>query len=685
MNAYRTCLRTAFLVSTLALGACGGEDEIDWSDGHGDGCEPGAVRACYSGPDGTLDVGICSAGEQTCEPSGEGWGPCSGEVLPELEDCGTAEDEDCDGQTPSCPGDEHVDLRADVDRDGTVDLTGDSDQEGEDGWDGERGAIFLPNIDDDGTDGVDPVCARSGSDEELAACHDATNDVVDGANDLLDLARILSVPWPEAPDEAVGTVLVSSPGSGFVRLFASDGSSLQPFDPASDRLSAAELRAGVELAIEAVDVVRDANIWDGFVDLSLRVDLGPDPGREPFGIDTVRLRAAPLLFRHHLHPIDRVYATVYDDYAPSEAFIADLEAAMGAAAVPQPLYGFDWNVVGSDKWTQDHFETAYLSMPSTGGQQQVIHVNLRSANYDGDLRYAGRLVYTALRGPDVAGLTQYDPDDPSHGSGRGTLNSCGNFETIPPYSHGGQSWPLGRVLRGGSPDSGIAPDQSLDRMVDAQGVQDIVRIDTWWLDVAHVDETLSFVKTSSPRGWAMLVADPALARSMLEEHCDVDDPGPDCSVVMFEDLWWWTSPAEISIYDVLTDTDLMNDNAWAAASIDDQLEVMTAETGITEPEMVPVPSLFEQVSMGLVAYVPGMVNGIYLADGHFGPPDPHGPEIGGEDIFKAKLEEALEPHGVSAQWIEDWTMYHLGMGEVHCGTNATRHIPAGDGWWESGL
>jgi hypothetical protein len=61
-------------------------------------CKPGTSQACYDGPAGTLGVGICTAGTQTCKQDGTGFGPCQGEVLPQAEDCNTPADENCDGQ-----------------------------------------------------------------------------------------------------------------------------------------------------------------------------------------------------------------------------------------------------------------------------------------------------------------------------------------------------------------------------------------------------------------------------------------------------------------------------------------------------------------------------------------------------------------------------------------------------------
>jgi hypothetical protein len=68
-------------------------------------CDPGARRACYTGPTGTSGIGICVAGTQVCNEGGTAFGECLGVVLPRVEDCATAaSDEDCDGKAPPCTG-----------------------------------------------------------------------------------------------------------------------------------------------------------------------------------------------------------------------------------------------------------------------------------------------------------------------------------------------------------------------------------------------------------------------------------------------------------------------------------------------------------------------------------------------------------------------------------------------------
>jgi hypothetical protein len=63
------------------------------------GCSPGAVQACYGGPAATKNVGLCTAGKQTCNAAGTSFGPCEGQVLPGAELCATLGDDDCDLKT----------------------------------------------------------------------------------------------------------------------------------------------------------------------------------------------------------------------------------------------------------------------------------------------------------------------------------------------------------------------------------------------------------------------------------------------------------------------------------------------------------------------------------------------------------------------------------------------------------
>lgn len=62
-------------------------------------CVPGTSSACYDGPPGTENKGVCVAGQHTCAPDGKSFGACLGEVLPTPETCATPSDDDCNGVT----------------------------------------------------------------------------------------------------------------------------------------------------------------------------------------------------------------------------------------------------------------------------------------------------------------------------------------------------------------------------------------------------------------------------------------------------------------------------------------------------------------------------------------------------------------------------------------------------------
>jgi protein-arginine deiminase len=579
------------------------------------------------------------------------------------------------GPGPSLPT---VDLRADGNRDGVVRFDDAADDTDEETWTGQHGAIFLANIDDDedrcgATDAEGDVL----SDDDLVLCNDAADTVVNGADDEKDLAPLRVAPWTDAPDDATATVRLATGQEQRARLFIRRNERFE-YLPADATITAEELRAGVVLALEGIDILRDDHSWDGFVDVTYTLSAGTRDGKAvEGGTDTVRLRIAPVLSHHHLETAQQVFVTD-DSSSISQKFQSALGDAVDAAAVPEGLSTF----ATDDIWAQDFVEFAYMSMPAEGGPH-VIRVALRSANIFSNsktlpLRRAGRVAFTRFRTKDFAGVQQYDA---SSSEDMDSLNSTGNFETIPPYVNGDNRHPFGRILRGSIPS--FHPDKSFAAMLDAQKVQAPLLVDTSWLLVGHVDETMSFVKANTPRGWKLLINDATMARKMLE---DARDAGHG-ELTMFDGKRWptdkGTRDATITIADVLNDKDVMETSAEAAAEVDAQLELVRAETGLTDDEIIRVPFLHESVSGYSIAYQPGMVNGIYLSPTHFVAPRPYGPILDGEDIFEKPLRDALAAEGIEVTYIDDWSLYHVNEGEVHCGSNATRETSAAQTWWEA--
>jgi protein-arginine deiminase len=567
-----------------------------------------------------------------------------------------------------------ADLRADVDRDGTLSA---ADEDKEDQWGATRGAIFLANLDDDTS-----RCPTTGTDVDLAACSDASDDVVNGLSDLDDMAPLAVLPWPDAPEDATATLeLLDASGAATTkaRVFRGDGADATVFDTTAAQLTAADLRAGVSLHLEGTDVVRDLMAWDGTVDVRLTVRGGTrDGGAVADATDTVRLRVAPVVLSHHVSPAERIWVSKMND--PGNAALrADLATAVAAAKPKDGLTPLEMD----DQWTQDLFETGWASMPAPGKTQRVMRYVLRSANvFDpGDakspLRPAGQIVYSAMRGPDVAVVQEFDI---GHSQDMDSLNSFGNTETIPPHENAGKKWPLGRIVRGSTKD--FFPDPKMSALLEGQRVQSPLYVDTSWLLVGHVDESLSFLPAPGARGWVVLAADPAGAKKMLEQLV-TDGQG---ATKVFAGLQVFDAmdklvPAETTVSAILADTAVMGASAEAAVEIDAQKAKLVAEVGLADADFVKASFLFEK-SYGLsIAYQPGVVNGTLVGPDRFASPKPHGPVVMGKDVFEKQLEDALQPLGVKVSWVEDWDLYHRLEGEVHCGSNATRAVPDAR-WWE---
>ncbi len=601
--------------------------------------------------------------------------------------CSSSDNTTPDAQAPI------VDIRADNNRNGTIDWNDPTEDQNEDSWDQTHGAIFLANIDDDQS-----ACPKTGSggtilsDVVLAQCNDAADTVINGDADLLDLAPLGTAPWPGAPDGTTGSISVDAASASMIHLFIMRNGAMTFFDwQNGDVLQTSEVRAGAVLAIEATDIVRDPNVWNGYTEVTYAIGSQSD---------VVKMRVAPVVTRHHLAQEEQIFVTAYSDDEGSVAMRSTLYSDMagtgegdGGAVGTAPTNVTEINgeqTFGNatpydDQWTQDFFEVGYMSMPIANNQQHIIDVYIRSANIyytstQNPLRDAGKVVFAKFRGPDAAGIQQYDmTSDPNMDS----LNSFGNLETIPPYSLNGTNYPLGRLFRGSIPT--FHPDASFEKMMESQLVQPPVYMDTSWLEVGHVDETTSFVKTATPRGWTILVNDPAMAKQMLQDQSTAGNG----SVVMFAGRSWVDdnnveTPADITIDGVLADTDVMTQSDTAAANIANQIQTIEQATGLTDADIIHVPFLHEPAMGASLAYQPGTVNALYYAEDTFAAPDPHGPIINGVDIFKDQLETALTAIGIKVAWVEDWDLYHRLSGEVHCGTNSKRGLVSGEQWWTSG-
>lgn len=590
-------------------------------------------------------------------------------------------------------------LRADTDRDGR--LTS-ADDAGRGAWTAARGAIMLPNLDDDLS--RCPKAAPDGSrlaDAALAACDDASDDVVNGPADLADLARLEIPAMRGVSASASATLLPDAASRNKVRVFIERGGRFVALG-ADGAVHADELRRGARLAIEARDIIRDPAVWSGLADLTLTVT-----DRGATRTDKARLRVAPVLFQNDLMPLDRVVVanpkapeTLEGIKAPGrsvageDAYRRDLRRALDADGLRKP---FVESPAGGDQWMGDMYKTGYVSMPGPNGTEHRITVNLRSPavtpnfpSRDRPLRDASRPVFTMMRGPGVAGIQQFDAtrvDRPDDNLYYGSPSSTGNFGTIPPTP----GHPTGRIVYGG--EGKFSPDPTFTKMLAAQGYQDPVVVDTSWLGVGHIDEFMHFVPAKNRRGWAMVVGDPRMGMRILKDL--VNNGGGSQRLVEGVDPSKTDDPG-MTVSQALRDPKLVDGTRIAGQGVDKALRQLREQAGITEKDIVRVPALFTKLTVPkgyprdnlTVTYLPDAANGMSMgtgADGYLAPVQ-HGPRRNGKDLFEQATERALGKVGTHVRWVEDWDFaHHVGTagGEIHCVTNVERDLRGTTPWWRT--
>src|SRR5690606_15207824 len=175
-----------------------------------------------------------------------------------------------------------------------------------------------------------------------------------------------------------------------------------------------------------------------------------------------------------------------------------------------------------------------------------------------------------------------------------------NLEASPPVVADGVEYPLGRIYYGREGGMGLSP--ILAEFLADQTVQAPFAVDTTWLCVGHVDEFTSFVPdASSPKGFKFLFADTRAAWALIEGQPrakPLGRYGPDHGYA--------------TVGAMLDDAHLraLNDDIQRD-HLDPLLARFKRELGLTDDDVILVPSLFEEVpgcGGGVVALLPGTVN-----------------------------------------------------------------------------
>lgn len=381
----------------------------------------------------------------------------------------------------------------------------------------------------------------------------------------------------------------------------------------------------------------------------------------------LELRSSPLILNQHTQASELVAAVFFNLWGlDNTAMIEGYEAVLGADF--SRVSGAEYQ----DLWLQDEIEFA-----TAWSDTQVLDTVIDSIR-DGQSGPGG-------------GLDDY-PEDTFLGPGwsvntwgRGRFSSqdyFGNLEVSPPTSADGVDYPFGRIYYG--LNGSLAPHEDLVAMLEDQALQAPFTLDVSWLCVGHVDEFQSTIPAPGSRlGWKLLYTDTAMAFDII------DGMDPDTLLTRYDRSRSkpWSTAGDMS-----DDNALRRLNEELEADyLQPNLEILMAELGLTEDDLIRIPGLFEEVTGcggTTAAAMPGMANLIVATAPDGTPtlfvPDPYMrtdlEDIDADPIAQAFLEAM--PLGVDVVFLDDWDTYHLNLGEVHCGSNVVRTPPSDVTWWE---
>ncbi|OAR00238.1 hypothetical protein LLEC1_05985 [Akanthomyces lecanii] len=462
-------------------------------------------------------------------------------------------------------------ILADTNRDGRVDATGKSDLSGKDHWSETSGALFLANIgDSNGRCAANITTDTSaGALVDYSLCHDATDNVQRNPKYL---APVLTLPISNLSVLATGTVMVrDATAASKVRIFLKNGANWA-YVPSNYTFTAEQLRQGLNLGIDARDV-RTPD-WDGRATVHFSVKDGAAEAK-----DSVAMRVAPVLTHHHAQLAEQVFAT---DWTPEQVgnktnrFAEDLARLSAQAGVKKPLYGVNL----ADIWTQDFFEPGYTTMPGPDGPV-VLRVMIASAQNSHERKRSHRWLFRELRSDNVGAVL--------HRTFGSNTDSTGNLETVPPHGFNGNSYPAGRAIMGSQ--FGVKPE--MVKFLDAQEVQAPIEIDTTWLTVGHTDEFMQFLPAKRERGWVMMVDDPLAGLAILQQaqkngNGQVHALSRERQPYDRDDR---CLPKD-TIDDVLNRVNFTEIQKYCDDNIKANIAILKRETGITDAEIIRVPTLY---------------------------------------------------------------------------------------------
>jgi protein-arginine deiminase len=494
---------------------------------------------------------------------------------------------------------------------------------------------LIPNIDDDNADGIPDAM---------------TTPLAVGADD--EILQVRVAPPVKLPPGAVVRAEVAEPWTRFARAFVRASPPDGPlFIESTARPGPAEAgEKGVVIGIEAADFPGPGR--GPTIEVNVTFETGE--GR-PLGKETIRCAVAPFLISSCLDPAERVQVV---RTKLTEAFVRDLEPLVASAGAGLEIVE-DPSIPEHDIWIQDAVE---IGTASDGAR--LMHVALHgNRGRELDAVFAKKAL-----GRDFGVVRKGD----FRGKSAQWIDWYGNLEVSPPLTVNGRPFDHGRFYAGTQGERSMHPE--VIKFLEAQGAQGpVLWLDTSWLVIGHVDETVSWVPSRIGTPYRMMIPSPRLAVEILRQ-AEKNAPG---GILNRGTAREGDKPGEFErpVAEALGDAGLMAVQERVQRKIDAVRRTLQGELGVADADVIEIPVLFNSSD----AWYPGryfaetvnMVNGLLVGDVYI-VPDPRGPLVGGKDVFLEAVKDRLEPLGCRVVPLDCFYPYHRWGGEIHCGTNAAR-------------
>lgn len=426
-------------------------------------------------------------------------------------------------------------LSVDTNRDGSITSADDADEDTWSKGSSGKGAIVLPNCDDDDQDHIPDNWPGQNNtygpgpdgDWDLSDTYEhateAANEVIDNTLDLDDIDELWFHQIPDGGyndtritltvENESAPFLSGVPDEDIIRIFLpdvdtrlqvasgdhaiigpEDGATVS-YDGGDDELDDFFIGTGtLKMGVEGIEFGADVNV----IATVYRQET-PGGAYDPKGTDTVRIRVAPFVLSDHRMPVETdsphdgksvfVTNTLYGGYTSS-----DLQLTLGDVAV----YDDCLDVATTDPWHQDGYEVGYVKAPY--GEMPVFLVSPRGID-----RFSAALAKyvhndNGRLGPDVGVCWRLE------GYSHDTYDCGGNLESRPSTSSRPGKFFFGQSLN-----------NDIEAFFAAQNVNGPSSIDTDWLCVGHCDEVISsaYTEINGQSGLTTFIADPDVCWALL--------------------------------------------------------------------------------------------------------------------------------------------------------------------------